>query len=395
MSEAQGAGGTIRGQFGIREGTLLRLIVANVAGQRLLIATGAAPHSLTLYDLADPSTPRLVGAFDLGTVVDATVAGHHLYVCSLSKGLVALDLKDPQNPVPLHRWGADLPVVPSALAVMGRPEPGEPTLLCVAVRIRPAGGETTEDWFGPGYPASDWESPPPDTARPIADTEFLGLHVLHHQPSGEAKGFSETGFRPYPKIGQARYTGHHQPWEVATVGRLALVAAGRSGLFIFDLSRLDTPDPGQLHCPGCRVRGVKVAGYRAFVTGDGIVEGRVPEPGFLILDMRTPKQPTVMHPWGSPPDPPAVRTAVLGGGVLVLEAVGHGRLSYRHLGSPSADTEPFSLADGEGGSPPTDLAVLPGWVYVATPTGRILVVRALTDERLGAPPRFAVQRVVS
>jgi len=367
-------------------GAILKMVLTTVGKHRLLVTAGCAPRSLTLFDVTEPAAPVLVAREDLGHVTDIAVYAEYCYACSVERGVVALRLAPPGPPEILAEWGATLPALPCAVGVL-RPElDSHPIRLAVALRALPVAGQPPEDFLVSGHASSDWEGPPLDSARPIQTEGDLGLPVLEHRVGGERAGLLQVGYRAYPKLNQLRFVGYHQPWEVATIGAHALVAVGRSGLFLYDLSRLDIHEPGLEICPGPTMRGVKSAGRYVFLTGCGDMPKGLGTNGLMVFDLTNPAQPTQVHPWRGRGSPPALRCQLYGSGLLVL---GSHALSYYDL--PGASLPSFAARhDLSSDVEATDVVAVDGHAFVADLSGTITVYRLFKGELLGAPPRFEV-----
>ena len=365
-------------RFSWPAGAILRLHTANIGDQQLLLAAGCPPYSLSIYDGTDSATPNLLCKLDLGPVTDVIVHNDWCYACSTDKGVLAIDLSNPAQAKVVHEWGAELPALPCSIGLLAPCDTPTSHRLAIALRALPT--EETENLLVEGHASSAWEGPPLDSARAVETEGDLGLPVVEHRFGGEERGFFQVGYRAYPKLNQLRFVGYHQPWEVATMGNHAFVAAGRSGLFFYDLSRLHLKEPGLEHCPGPRVRGVKAAGRHIIVTGDGELPKDTKASGLIILDYSNTALPTPVYPWKVDGLPPAVRSQLFADGLLVLEPKALCFYYLPDFALPRLATR-FAFEANV-----TDVAALGDNIYVASEDGTIMRLRIKMAEYVGGKP---------
>ncbi len=368
-------------RFDWPKGSIMRLCTAKIGDQQLLLAASSPPASLKIYDIGQTKA-ELLTELAIGAVTDIIVHNEWCYACSAEKGVVAIELSTPAKAQVVHEWGAELPALPSSIGVIKPADTTTSHRLVVALRALPSNTDTAEDILVEGYASSAWEGPPPESARTVETEGDLGIPIIEHRFGGEQRGFKQIGYRAYPKLNQLRFVGYHQPWEVDTMGNHAFIAAGRSGLFLYDLSRLDLKEPGLEYCPGPRVRGVKAAGKHIIITGDGSMPKGEKDNGLVVLDYSNTALPTPVFPWKVDGLPPAVRCELFVSGLLVLEPKA---ISYYHLPDLTLLrlATRFELPEDQEAM---DVAVVGGRVYVATKEGKILLLRFEQHKYMGEEP---------
>ena len=374
-------------RFSWPAGAILRLHSARIGEQQLLLVAGCSPHSLSIYDGSNSAEPKLLTKLDLGPVSDVLVHNEWCYACSADKGVVAIDLSKPEVAKVVHEWGAELPALPCSIGILAPNDTSTSHRLAVALRALPT--ETTEELLIEGHASSAWEGPPADSARAVETEGDLGLPVVEHRFGDEECGFFQVGYRAYPKLNQLRFVGYHQPWEVATMGSHAFVAAGRSGLFFYDLSRLHLKEPGLEHCPGPRVRGIKAAGRHIIVTGDGELPKGEKASGVIILDYSNTALPTPVYPWKVDGLQQAVRSQLFADGLLVLEPKA---LCFYYL--PDFALPRLAIRHSFNVKV-TDIATLGECIYVASEEGKIMKLRIKLSEYVGATPSVELLGTIS
>ena len=360
----------------------LRTVVKN--DQTLIVAGGSPPRSLQVIDISDAKAPKEIAEMNIGLVMDLFIVNDLCYACTLEEGLVSVDLSVPSSPRIQNKWGSDLPALPCSVAPLSPPKGREGlNRIALALRALPTEEEAKEWFMVEGYASSAWITPPQESTRKIETEGDLGLLILEHRFGENFKeserGFFQIGYRAYPKLNQLKFEGYHQPWEVSTIGNLAFLAVGRSGLFLYDLNRLDLKDAGSEFCPGERVRGVKAAGKHLLLTGDGRGMEDSKVNGFMVLDCSNMAQPQVVYPWKERGTPLSIRSTLFAGGLLLLHPFSFSFYELPELSLPRLAVH-HELAQS---AKTTDIIAVAGTICIASEDGSIKLFRIQNPEYLG------------
>jgi len=150
--------------------------------------------------------------------------------------------------------------------------------------------------------------------------------------------------------------------QIAVEGDRAYVAAGRSGLHVFDVSNPSRlMAVGHVRIPGTAV-GVAVSGGYAFVCGDS--------GGMSVVDARGTGAPRVVSTFKPEQHTRAIRAAVLGHNVVLVTRGGHEYGDYPSI---------VRIVDVRKPAAPVEVAVLDGFEYLGDPVAAEGNVAFVTD----------------
>jgi hypothetical protein len=336
----------------------------SVDGNRLFTA---GTKGFQVFDVRDPSAPRVLGQWDGGVVDDIRAAGDRAYLLRAAQGypnefgVQVVDVTDPAAIVAIGSYRSDSAVrmdVREGTVFLAAGSAG----LCVvdAKRVRPA------RLFGAAHFSVSPRGVHVDGAYAYlaADTEGLRIVDVHDWAAPREVGAVDT-----PGSAAA----------VVVAGDYAYVADAGGGLRIVDVR--DPAAPREVGAwTEAPAHGVAVEGTFAYVIGwRGAQEGSE----LSIIDASDPGAPRRVGRMPTASDSRS-RVQVAGGYVFVF----HGRngIAVVDVSDPSA---PHDVTDLSVTSP-TDFAVAAGHIFVAEPTIGLAIidVTALPARRTVGTLRF-------
>lgn len=280
-----------------------------LSGQHAYLVTG---RTLTIFDIANPGTPRRAGAYTFPDKIwGVQVVGSLVYAAVDKFGLGILDASDVS--APKLRGSLKTPGQSKSVALTG-------TIAMVADHMS---GVDFIDVADPAKPVSLGEFFLDGYARAVSASGTIGAAV--DTPTGlYVFDFSKPGkLEPVAALQSADRPGNVKLSDPAQGLRVAVLIGGGS-LQIYDIASPATPVKGvTFRTPGARAQDVALIGRLAYVA-DGSA-------GLQVVDLETPSKPRIAGEFKTAT--PA--RAVAANETLVLVAVG--TLEAGPAGSPAAD----------------------------------------------------------
>lgn len=191
---------------------------------------GGTVHHLEVYAVASDGRLTLTGllpAVCRNAAEDMVVDGTRLYLACRRQGLVVVDIAEPDQP----RLVAQVPIDAEAWAVFVR-------------------GDLA-------YVATRWPTPPEDRDKVPLPT-YGGLRIVDLGSMTEVGAYRMT-------LSLAGNT----EWDLAVVGRFAVLTTSRETLYVIDVDDPTRPDLGQALAMPSVVGEITVRGDRMYITGRG------------------------------------------------------------------------------------------------------------------------------
>jgi hypothetical protein len=241
-----------------------------VEGGQVLVAAGGG-SGFRIIDALDPTDPRVVATLPTENAQGVRSAGDYAYVADMARGLVTIDISNPEEPLEI-----DLDPVAS--------EPQRVALGTTTLALA-AGGGGGVHFFDRSEPAA-----PEEKSRFRTADEARGIDV--------ASGYAYVADRnagllvldlsnPAAPLLVGEWHGCYRAESVTVDGDYAYLCDPGQGLFVFDISDPTLPiEIGHLQISHLQ---------RVVVGGNDFLYAAASNSGFFVLDIADPTHPMEVH----------------------------------------------------------------------------------------------------